>query len=438
MRIVFDLDGTLTDFNSFIDKNAIPYFMNKYGLKVINENGLEIEEIFEINSQLSKRFWFSPYFLKFSLFGDLRKGVSKCIKKLLKEGHTVEIHSSRAETSKGNLVGRFARICTLLQLAFNGISLNSVRCYFYENDDKKLEHLIEIKPDFIFDDKPIMVEAFDRCSIKCICVSGRHNKQITENENIKIINDFEKTDINKVMKDLVGERKFNYFTREAQSEIEWRKLRTIYPFVLAIFNPLVIHKDRLINVCGDGVIYAPNHQKTLDPLVITPIIDKSMHYVVLKRFMDGKDSIFNNSKNQFLCRFTSELFRKLDFFPVERKSDSPKASNFKAITDINGFLSIKSNVGIFPEGTTRKINGEFFGEFDDSFIRLAKKNDSWIQPILILWGNDSTKKKVVVNFGNPFKVGKMTVEEAMKHYLEIQRNCLEENKSCLLGETYKK
>ena len=437
MKIVFDLDGTLTDFNSFIVKNALPLFKNKYGLEVINKEALEIEDIFDIRNQLRKNntismeeaiyqekkmiksFWFSVFFLKFSIGSRLRSGVKEYINMLLKDGNCVEIHTSRAMTCKKNIVGRFAKMCTLIQLGINGIPIHKVSCFFYENDDAKVNRIVEIKPDIVYDDKPEIIKELVLNDIKCVCIKGVHNKDVIDSNFVKVIEEFCKSDLENITKGLIGKKKYGYLKRENCAKKAWEKLSKIYPFVLFYFRPIVLNKSNLVGDLKESVIYASNHQSTLDPLVITPIINKSIHYVVLKRFMDGLDSIFNNSKNIIMRKFTANLFQKLDLIPIERKKDNPNANNHKALNDINGFLSIQSRVGIFPEGTTRKENGAFWGTFDDTFIRLAKKHDSWIQPITIVW-KGSSKRIPIVCFGEAFKVNNMTVEEAMKKYMEIQ------------------
>ena len=89
-----------------------------------------------------------------------------------------------------------------------------------------------------------------------------------------------------------------------------------------------------------------------------------------------------------------------------------------------------SKVGIFAEGTTRREPGKEFGTFDDGFIMLAKTSDAWIQPITNYWiKDDSIENKIIINFGKPFKVDKMSVEEAMQHFMEIQENNLQECKN---------
>ena len=52
MKIIFDFDGVLTDYNQFIQKNAIGYFQKKYQMKIINPDALEIEDIFDIQNIL--------------------------------------------------------------------------------------------------------------------------------------------------------------------------------------------------------------------------------------------------------------------------------------------------------------------------------------------------------------------------------------------------
>lgn len=86
MKIVFDLDGTLTDFNKFVWENAIPYFEHRYNIEPKNPKSLELEDILGLNlirSEDKKKvdnFWIGPMFVKFSLLGRFRKGVRASIK----------------------------------------------------------------------------------------------------------------------------------------------------------------------------------------------------------------------------------------------------------------------------------------------------------------------------------------------------------------------
>lgn len=55
MKIIFDIDGTLTNYNDFIRKKAVPYIKSNYQLEVANINALEIEDIFDIQNQFIMR-----------------------------------------------------------------------------------------------------------------------------------------------------------------------------------------------------------------------------------------------------------------------------------------------------------------------------------------------------------------------------------------------
>lgn len=45
MKVVVDIDGTLTDYNRFVHKRAARYFMRKFNMQVVNPCALEIEDV---------------------------------------------------------------------------------------------------------------------------------------------------------------------------------------------------------------------------------------------------------------------------------------------------------------------------------------------------------------------------------------------------------
>ena len=123
------------------------------------------------------------------------------------------------------------------------------------------------------------------------------------------------------------------------------------------------------------------------------------------------------------------MFKSLEYFPIERTSDNPKANNLQSMKDMDSFLKINSQIGIFAEGTTRRPEGSDFGTFDPAFLTLAKRNNAWIQPITSLWIKElDLKNKLIVNYGEAFKVGNKNIEDAMTYFLQIQKQSLEENK----------
>lgn len=447
IKIVFDTDGTLTDFNKFVNDNAIDYFVNKYGMEIKYPNKLEIEDIFDMDNffatkyncnlnvakeytkQALDKFWVNfSCFAKFSLLDKFRTGAAEFLNVCISNGHIVEIHTSRGKTTENSIVGAIARKFTYLQYKLNGVKISYDAFHFYKNDEDKVNGIEQAKADLVFEDKPEILLELNKRGIKTVCINGEHNLDLEESEMLKKIDVFDEQKIEFIINSLFGKKSYETLNRISKSDMIYKKLRAVIPFILSKFQPIILHEENLV-LDDTGVVIAPNHMSTLDPLILTSLIDKNIHWAALKRFFDGNDSIFNNSKNPILCRITSTGFKSLEYFPIERLKDNPKANNMRSIKDMQNFLNYKQYIGIFPEGTTRKENGEDFGNFDPAFIALAKRNDAWIQPITILWIKElELSNKVIINFGTPFKATQMTREEAYDRYINIQKECLNENK----------
>lgn len=446
MKIILDTDGTLTDFDEFIYKYAVPYFEKNYGYSIVYPNKLEIEDKLDLRRRLIEekglsleeaekemqrmldKFWISVRFIKFSLFSKFRKGVSELIIDFIKKGYEIQIHTSRSKTTENSIIGKIAREFTIWQYRMNGIYLPKEKYHFYVNDSEKVKGIIKENPQIVFEDKPEIIDLLNENKIKTICVSGSHNLEIKETKLLSKIETFDNNDVISKMNKLL-EKRLTFYNREIESKNFYNKLRLSIPFIMKFFQPIILNENNLIHTYNEPVIYAPNHRSTLDPLVINAFIDENIHWAALKRFFDGEDSIFNNSKNKVLCRITSESFKKLCYFPIERVSDNPDANNFNSIREMNNFLKINSKVGIFAEGTTRRPENQDFGNFDSSFLTLAKSTGAIVQPITILWIKEiNLKHKLIINFGQPFKIESKNINEAFRKFLEIQKELLEENK----------
>ncbi len=445
MKIIFDYDGVLTDFNQFIRVYAISYFQKKYHMKVMKPEALEIEDIFDIQNVLEKlgysiqeadsikeqmlnHFWISHRFLMFSLLNRFRQGVRESINCLKKQGFIIEIHTSRSKTCENNLIGMIARTFTIWQCWLNGVFLRKSQFFFYINDKEKLEGIIKGHPIVAFDDKKQIVEQLENNGVKTICISGVHNKTVLSTKNIEIIYTFNKHDIEKKMEILLGKANLLCHKKEASSVKFFNKISKVADILRLIFRPIVLHSENIIREKREGIIYVPNHRNTLDPLIIESVFTEHIHWAALMRFFKGEDSIFGNNKNPVLRTITKNIFYRLEYFPIERKCDNPNANNMESLRRMNLFLKNGYKVGIFAEGTTKRAVGSEFGIFDSAFLHLAKKNKSWVQPITLLWTDDfHIKEKVIVNFGKPFQIKDMSIDEGMKHFMEIQEKGLKEN-----------
>lgn len=441
MKIIFDIDGTMTNFHAYIKTYALPWFCQKYGLLPCKEDELELEDILDLQNviqeqrkctdsearQIAKemiaRYWISPRFIRFSLLTRFRSGCAHTVRRLKKLGFQIEIYTTRAYVTKQNAVGWFARICTMGQLWLNGVFLRPSQIYFFASDEAKLGKLIQVKPSLVFDDKPIILNELHQHNIPVVCIAAPYNEALQSARGIERIEGYKNIQIESLLKNVYG-RNFPYLLRAAQSDRLWRKLLYLAPLCQLYFHPIVLNQSREI-ITNEAVLYAPNHRSTLDPLAILTVIKENIHWAALLRFFQSEDSLFNNSKNPVLCKLTAWLFRSLEYFPIDRRTDNPDANNIHAIRDMVGFLRVSQKIGIFGEGTTRREEGADFGTFDDSIVGLAKGTDAWIQPITVYWATIRKKKQIIINFGEAFKVE--NTKTAMAVFLEIQRQCLQEN-----------
>lgn len=448
MRAIFDTDGTFTDFNKFIKEEGIPFFEKEYGMTVVYPDKLEIEDILDMDNffmreldctkeeaqQFTKSalddFWVHPRYLKYSLLYKFRQGLVDYTKELKKGNNEIDIYTSRAKTTDDNVIGKVARSITRLQYMLNGINLPSNNFHYFKNDEEKIAAIIAANPDIVFEDKPEVIKVLNDAGIKVICPSGWHNTEVEDNRrNVFRSNCDTLEDVLECEKNVLGARKVEFFRRAAKSDAFYQKLVCLKGLLLNYFEPIILHGENIKVDENKALIYAPNHRSTLDPLAINAVINKHVHWVALLRFFQGKDSIFNNSKNPFLCKLTADTFKKLDYIPVDRKSDNPEAKNLTAVRDMIGYLGVNKIVGIFPEGTTRRPEGQEFGTFDPSFTLLAKKQKADIMPVTTYWFRDKkNKKRVVLNFGKAISPEGKTQEEIYNEFLAVQEEQLRENK----------
>lgn len=447
MRIILDNDGTVTEFNTFIEEYALPYFKEKYDLDVkypatleiedkldltnylIETYGYNLEEAKKIQRKMLNDFWFNPFIaVRFALFTKMKKGVKEYLNEQITKGAQIEIHTSRKEATNKGFIGYLVREATILYYKINGIKIKQQDFYFYQNDDEKIEGIKSRNPDIVFDDKTYVIETLSKSNIKCICLDGIHNKNIMEDGKVKKSSDFTKENLDNKIASLIGVKNLEIYERAQASDILFRKLHIFKSTICAYFKPIILNPENIKYKCNQGILYAPNHRSTLDPLAILGVVGENIHWAALKRFFDAEDSLFNNSKNPFLCKLTKYLFENLDYFPIERKTDNENSNNMQSILDMTSYLNNHQIVGIFPEGTTRREAGKDFGNFDRAFIILAKKTKSIVQPITTLWISDlNLGPKLIMNFGTAIDLQNLNTKDAMNIYLEEQKKNLAEN-----------
>lgn len=170
------------------------------------------------------------------------------------------------------------------------------------------------------------------------------------------------------------------------------------------YNPKIKNSH---NIPKDGaVVIAGNHKHLYDQCLSIIATKRQIRYMAKKEYFDGKLAFF---------------FKAVGCIPVNRQSKDPDAVN--AALDV---LNSGGALGIFPEGTRNKTD-EFLLPFKFGAVSMAQKTGAYIVPAGLTGDYKFRSKNLVVNFGEPFKVDNMSLEEANdKLYNEIKR-LMEEN-----------
>lgn len=170
------------------------------------------------------------------------------------------------------------------------------------------------------------------------------------------------------------------------------------------YNPKIKNSH---NIPKDGsIVIAGNHKHLYDQCLAIIATKRQIRYMAKKEYFDGKMAFF---------------FKAVGCIPVNRQSKDPDAVN--AALEV---LNSGGALGIFPEGTRNKTD-EFLLPFKFGAVSMAQKTNAYIVPFGLTGDYKFRSKNLMVNFGKPFKVDNMTLEEANnKLYNEVKR-LMEEN-----------
>lgn len=193
-----------------------------------------------------------------------------------------------------------------------------------------------------------------------------------------------------------------------QSKLPERGYKILKPILGLIFrlyyNPKIIGKE---NIPKNGaIIIAGNHKHIMDqcgPILSTKRV---VHYMAKKEYFDGKMAWF---------------FKTTGCISVNRSIRDEKAK-----TEALNVLMDAKALGIFPEGTRNKTQ-KFLLPFKFGCVSMASKTDAYIVPFGVTGEYKFRSKNLVYRFGKPFKVGKMTLEEANKRLERSIGKLMKEN-----------
>ncbi|MBP3444891.1 MAG: hypothetical protein J6K23_03045 [Bacilli bacterium] len=173
MRIGIDIDGVLTDIEQWQIDCGSKYF-NK---EVVNPEGYEISEIFEVSDELDSKFW-KEYLHDYVTKEPSRKYASEVIQKLKNKGNEIYIVTARYLTDKDTDEGKQMR-----EIVFNWLKEQKI---YYDkvvfSPEDKLKTCLDNNIDIMIEDK---VENINNVSTKIpvICFNAGYNK-ICSGKNI--------------------------------------------------------------------------------------------------------------------------------------------------------------------------------------------------------------------------------------------------------------
>lgn len=183
--------------------------------------------------------------------------------------------------------------------------------------------------------------------------------------------------------------------------------KLLTPFMRAAFrlyyNPKIIGAEK---IPADGsIVIAGNHKHVYDQCLTIMATKRVIHYMAKKEYFDG---------------WLAPLFRVVGCIPVDRSR-----KDFSSAMSAMKVLKKDGAIGIFPEGTRNKTD-DFLLRFKTGAVSMAKKSDAYIVPFGLTGDYKFRSKNLTVRYGEPFKVGDMTNEEAnQKLYKEVERLMLE-------------
>ncbi len=187
-------------------------------------------------------------------------------------------------------------------------------------------------------------------------------------------------------------------------ELGYRVLTPIMrPLFKFYYSPKIIDKDKIPE---DGaIIIACNHKHVYDQCLTIMATKRVIHYMAKKEYFEGALAPF---------------FKLVGCIPVDRSR-----RDFSSAKSALSVLKNDGAIGIFPEGTRNKTD-KFMLPLKTGTVSMAKKTGAYIVPCGLTGDYKFRSKNLTIRYGEPFKVGDMTLEEAnRKLHDEIEKLMLE-------------
>lgn len=179
MRIGIDIDGVLTD----IEKWQLDYggkFFAKYNKSVLDKDGYEISEIFNVSDELDRQFW-NEYLYEYVTKEPSRKFANEVIKKLRDSGNEIYIITARTLTDKDTEDGQRMRKIVIDWLKQENIIYDKI---IFAPEDK-LQTCLDNNIDVMIEDKASNIKKIST-KLPVICFHAGYNKNCKNNNIYRV------------------------------------------------------------------------------------------------------------------------------------------------------------------------------------------------------------------------------------------------------------
>lgn len=177
MKIGIDIDGVLTDIEQWQLDYGSKFVFEQYHKGIINLEGYDIEEIFNVDEKAEDEFW-KKYLYEYAKNEPARKFASEVINKLKDEGKEIYIITARYLTDIDTAEGQRMREIVKKWLEENKIYYDKI---IFSPEDK-LDICLQNNIDIMIEDKVENINNISK-NIPVICFNARYNKECNE-ENI--------------------------------------------------------------------------------------------------------------------------------------------------------------------------------------------------------------------------------------------------------------
>ena len=170
MKIGIDIDGVLTDIEQW-QLDCGGKFFSKLNKSIVNKDGYEITEIFNVSDELDSQFW-NEYLYEYVTKEPSRKYASEVIKKLKDSGNEIYIVTARYLTDRNTEDGQRMRKIVIDWLEQENIVYDKI--VFAPKD--KLQICLKNNIDVMIEDKVANIEKIST-RLPVICFHAEYNKE---------------------------------------------------------------------------------------------------------------------------------------------------------------------------------------------------------------------------------------------------------------------